>query len=162
MSGSKLENSLASGGHQYLLQFTGDWKGTSKTYFEPGVVADESPVEAVVRPLFDKRFVQLTYKSSLQGKAFEGWMILGLHLLDNSWQMAWVDTFHMGTGIMHASGPYTSDSFNVLGSYSTGGENPEFWGWRTVIEKTAEGLSLKAYNIEPSGPDQLAIEMVLR
>src|SRR5688572_18140026 len=155
MSGSKLDNSIDTGGHRFLLQFTGDWQGTSKTYFEPGVVADESAVEATVRPLFDNRFVQLNYKSSLQGKPFEGSMILGLHLLDNNWQMSWVDTFHMGTGIMHASGPYINDSFNVLGRYSTGGDNPEYWGWRTVIERNgSDGFTLKAYNIEPGGPDQ--------
>ena len=162
MSGSKLQSSLKDGGHFQLLQLVGEWSGVSRTFFEPGVLGDESAIQAHITPMFDGRFVNIVYESSMQGSSLQGSMIIGLYLLDNSWQMAWVDTFHMGTGIMHAKGANEGNEFNVLGQYSSGGENPEFWGWRTIIKKAADQLIISAFNISPQGQEDLAIEMTLK
>ncbi len=160
MSGSKLQNSLDNGLHFQLLQLIGDWSGNSKTFFEPGILGDESQVKAQITAMFDGRFINIAYQSSVQGSPFQGTMILGYYLLDNTWQMVWVDTFHMGTGIMHAKAIADGNEFNVLGQYSSGGESPEFWGWRTVIKKpSADQFILSAFNITPQGQEDLAIEM---
>ena len=41
---SKFETSLESGPHHELLKLVGEWEGTSRTWFEKDVLADESPV----------------------------------------------------------------------------------------------------------------------
>ena len=51
MGTSKLEASLESGMHKKLQSLTGNWEGITKTWFEPGVLADESPVKGAIRPL---------------------------------------------------------------------------------------------------------------
>ncbi len=38
----KFAESLENGPHANLAKFAGDWTGTTKTWFEPDVVADES------------------------------------------------------------------------------------------------------------------------
>jgi hypothetical protein len=156
---STLEQSLTAGPHQQLLQLAGEWQGTTRTWFEPGNPVDESPMAGTIRPLFDGRFVLHEYKGSFQGKPFEGICIMGYHLLSQTFQSAWVDTFHMGTGIMLSESTTNHNFFSVLGSYSSGGEQPEQWGWRTEVKLEDENnIILTAYNISPAGEESLATE----
>lgn len=46
MSINKFEQSLKSGAHQKMKSLIGKWKGTSKSWFEKDVSADESSLEA--------------------------------------------------------------------------------------------------------------------
>ena len=66
MGTSKLEASLESGMHKKLQSLTGNWEGITKTWFEPGVLADESPVKGAIRPLLGSRFVMHAWRRPRQ------------------------------------------------------------------------------------------------
>ena len=159
MATSKLQQSLTDGIHKKLNDLQGKWSGSTKTWFEPSVIADESPTEGSIIPLFDGRFMLHVYSSSLQGQPFEGRMVFGYHIKENKYQMSWIDTFHMGTGIMLSEGDVTNGIFSVKGTYSSGGDDPQTWGWKTTIEKIDENaITIRAYNITPEGEESLATE----
>ena len=153
----KFENSLANGMHQELKSFEGKWKGTTKVWYEPGKLADESPCEGTMKSILDGRFLLHEYKGSLEGKPIEGIAIYGYSIGDEKLQCAWVDSFHNGTAIMFSENSETKSPFSVLGGY---GAEPR-WGWRTVI--TSEGndkITITMFNIEPGGSDEKAVENV--
>jgi len=160
MSKSKFEISLESGIHQKLHALTGHWEGMTKTWFEPGVVADESLMKGVIRPILGGRFLIHEYQGSLSGASFEGIVTYGFDLSNDKVQSSWVDSFHMGTGIMLSEGNMTGNGFSVLGSYG-GAEIPEPWGWRTVVELVDDNsLIITAYNISPDGDEDKATETI--
>lgn len=160
MSKSKFEISLESGVHQQLQALTGNWEGITKTWFEPGIVADESPMKGSIRTILDGRFIVHEYQGGLDNKPFEGIATFGFDIANNQVQCSWIDSFHMGTGIMLSQGSMTENGLSVLGSYG-GTDIPEPWGWRTVVELIdKETLIITAYNISPAGEEDKATETV--
>lgn len=158
ISMSKFEVSKESGIHYQLGLLEGVWQGNTRTWFEPGKLADESPVQGNIRPVLDGRFMMHEYKGSLQGKSFEGIALYGYDIGNVKFQCAWVDSFHMGTGIMLSEGSDTSKGFSVLGSYGSL-TMEERWGWWTSIELCSDDqLVITAYNISPQGEESKATE----
>jgi hypothetical protein len=156
---SKFEISLENGPHHQLQKLCGSWAGTSRTWFEKDVLADESPVNGTITSILGGRFVLHQYQSSLQGKSLEGLAIIGYSFPYERYQTAWVDSFHMGTGIMFSEGDAIPTGHTVLGSYGGGGM-PEPWGWRTTIEHVNDDhIIMTGYNIEPDGPETRATEI---
>lgn len=160
MTKSKFEVSLESGVHHQLAALIGDWEGITKTWFGPDEVADESSMTGIFRPILGDRFIMHEYKGSLSGKPFEGIAIYGYDIANDAFQICWIDSFHMGTGMMFSSGKPTENGSSVLGSYGS----PEYsgtWGWRTVTElKDADTLVITAFNISPEGQEDIATETV--
>ena len=153
----KFAESLESGPHANLARFAGEWTGTTKTWFEPDVVADESPMTGTIKVILGGRFLMHEYSGSLQGKPFEGVAIFGFDIATNKFQMAWVDSFHMSTGIMFSEGD-AGDKFSAFGTYYTGPDTPR-WGWRTELEQIDDNnIVITAYNVEPDNSDQIATE----
>lgn len=160
MTKSKFEISLETGVHKQLQSLTGNWEGTTRTWFEPNVIADESPMKGTIRSILGGRILTHEYQGSLNGEAFEGIAFYAFDIPNNKFQSAWIDSFHMGTGILLSEGNPTENGFSVLGSYG-GPEIPEPWGWRTVAELADENnLIIRAYNISPEGDEALATETV--
>lgn len=158
---NKLEQSLQTGPHHLLNRLAGNWQGTTRTWFEGPDPVDEAQMSGVIRPLFDGRFMLHEYKSTFQGKPFEGMAILGYNMLSQAYQSTWVDTFHMGTGIMLSEGDKNGHFFSALGAYSSGGDNPEQWGWRTEIAvEDDDTILFTAYNISPGGQEFKATETI--
>jgi hypothetical protein len=160
MSKSKFDISLESGIHQHIQAMAGEWKGTTKTWFEPGVIADESPMTASIRPILGGRFLLYQYQGSLDGQEFEGSATIGYDLGNDKFQVSWIDSFHMGTAIMLSEGNSVEHGFSVLGSYG-GPEIPIPWGWRTVMQlKADDQLIVTAFNISPEGKEDMATETI--
>lgn len=132
--------------------------GITRTWFEADKLADESPMRGTMRVILDGRFIMHDYQGSFQGKPFEGIAIYGYELRSGKFQFAWIDSFHMSTGIMFSEGNNTSKEFSVLGSYG-GTDTEQPWGWRTEIETINEDeLIITAYNISPQGEETKAVE----
>ncbi len=156
MSKETFENSIQAGIHLKLLRLAGNWQGTSRTWFEEGVLADESPMRGTIKSVLGGRFILHEYEGTMMGKPFEGIAIYGYHIDSGKFQSAWVDSFHMGTGIMSAQADRNKEYFSVLGSYSAGEEE---WGWRTEFEWANQNeLVITAYNISPGGIESKAVE----
>ena len=162
MSKSKFEISLEGGVHKQLQSLTGTWEGATKTWFEPHVIADESPMKGTIRSILGGRFLMHEYQGSLSGEAFEGIAFYGFDVPNNKFQSAWIDSFHMGTGMMLSEGKPTETGFSVLGSYG-GPDIPVPWGWRTVFQLNEPNqLTITAFNISPEGREDRATETIYR
>jgi len=84
----KFETSKISGKHSWLKKLVGDWQGITKTWFEPDIIADESPIEGTIRSILGERFILHEYKSSLSGKLIEGIALYGYELATGKFQSA--------------------------------------------------------------------------
>lgn len=156
----KFENSKKHGAHAQLAQLVGEWQGTTKVWFEPDKVADESPVSGTMRLVLGDRFIMHEYKGAFGGNALEGIALYGYHLEPGQFQAAWVDSFHNGTAIMYSEGIRGDESFKVLGGYTYVSEQTETrWGWRTEIDVVSNNeVRITAYNISPEGQEAKATE----
>ncbi len=158
----KFENSKATGAHYQLAKLVGEWEGTTKVWFEPDKVADESPVKGSMRVILGGLFVMHEYQGSFAGKPLEGMAIIGYQLALGKYQTAWIDSFHNGSAIMFSEGKRADDKMSVLGSYAyvTPGME-QHWGWRTEIEMLNDDeVKITAYNISPEGEEAKATETV--
>ena len=155
-----LAASLQNGHHKKLNQLVGNRTGQTKTCFEPSNPIDDSPVAGTIRPLFDGRFVLHEYKGHFKGQDFEGIAIYGYHLKTEKFQPSWMDTFHMGTGIMLSEGNKSSPFYEMLGAMKhlpkirNGGAGEPRSGWWMAMGSSSRLTYL------PSGEEAKASETV--
>lgn len=162
MGKKEFEASIAEGGHRRLAQMIGEWEGTFRLWFQPDHVACEAPQRGTIRGILDGRFLLHEYRSRFGDDPIEGVALYGLHLDDNAYESAWVESFGTGTSIMFSAGPATSEHFSVLGSYGDGKGGPR-WDWRTEIEQPdADQLIITMTNISPQGEAARAVEVRYR
>ena len=157
----KFEASKAGGIHQELSRLEGNWQGLARTWFEPGKLADESPIRGTMKLVLGGRFILHEYTGSMSGKPLEGMMLIGYHLGLGQYQSAWVDSFHNDTAMMFSEGKRGDAAFSMLGGYAyVTPEMEQHWGWRTEIEMVGEDeILIRAYNISPEGEEAKATEI---
>lgn len=156
----KLNDSKLNGPHFQLSRLVGDWKGTTKTWFDPSKLEDESPINGTMKLILDGRFILHEYQSSFGDQSLSGIAIYGFDLNTQKYQCAWMDTFHNGTAIMFSKGNKGEEGINVLGSYAyITPETEQHWGWRTQLDIISDSeIMITAYNISPEGQETKATE----
>jgi len=149
--------------HDVLARTEGRWEGTARTWFEPGKLADTSPIRGTVRLVLDGAFALHEYEGSLSGQAMKGLAIHGYAKGERRFETAWIDSCHNGTRIMVSLGEASAwsggDAASVFGTYPAP-EGPD-WGWRTEVDvaQTPERLVIRHFNVTPDGEEALAVEI---
>ena len=157
---SKFEISKETGQHLRLAGLVGNWQGNTRTWFEKGVLADESPMRGKINWILGERFLNYEYEGVLNEKPYQGKMLWAYDLGNEKCQCSWVDTFHMGTGILQSEGQATKNGFEVTGKYGWIGI-PAPWGWRTELEIiNSDQFIIRAFNISPEGDEAKATETI--
>ncbi|WP_054533957.1 DUF1579 domain-containing protein [Herpetosiphon geysericola] len=144
---------------QILQSLVGQWQGIARTWFGPETLADESPIRGSVRRIGTSRFVIHEYESAFEATPLHGAGIYGYNQLTDSFEGAWVDSFHMPTNIMASAGNPAELTLSVLGSYEVEGSSD--WGWRTeIVADGPDRLLITAYNLQPDEPETKAVEII--
>lgn len=156
----KFKQSQIDGPHFQLTKLIGQWQGTTKTWFDPSKVEDESTITGTIKPILDGRFVMHEYESSFKGDPMTGIAIYGYHLDLQKYQAVWLDSFHNGVAMMFSEGKKEGQNIDVTGSYAyVTPETEQYWGWRTHIEVVSDSeIIISAFNITPEGIESRALE----
>jgi hypothetical protein len=144
--------------HHFLAQLVGAWSGKSKLWLEPGLLADESPVQGSITLVLEGRFAIYLYQGSVEGEPQHGMFTFGYNTTLDHYEASWLDSFHNNTAIMFCSGAPKEKGFVVIGNYPDPTGGPD-WVWRTEVTLEDENhLVIEAYNVTPDGVEAKATE----
>jgi hypothetical protein len=135
----------------------GEWAGETRTWFEPGELADTQPQQGTMRLVGNGQFILHEYATTLMDNACQGLMLIGYSAQHERYEAAWVDNCHNSTNIMFLTGGPAGDHFAATGSYAVAEGDP--WGWRVEIElHGADQMTISMFNITPAGAEALGVQ----
>lgn len=145
--------------HAAFSSLAGQWAGTARTWFEPGVLADTSPIQGTLEPILGGRFLLHRYQGSLGGKPIEGIAIHGYSRERGACRTVWADTFHNGTDLLFQTGTAEDGALlSAVGEYAEDQNGP--WRWRTaIVVPAADQVVISHFNVPPGQPEALAVEI---
>ncbi|RMD48273.1 MAG: DUF1579 domain-containing protein [Ignavibacteria bacterium] len=147
---------------EIMQKFIGQWEGTCKTWFMPGVLADSSKITGEFKWILNERFVRHTYDSKIKGQKRKGEETIIFNQAKEKWEVTWLDEFHMNYGILFSEGSGDGNEFMVFGNYATSPGKPD-WGWETKYKFVDDNhLKIISYNVTPGGEKAKAIEVDYR
>lgn len=137
-----------------LRAASGSWIGTNRLYF-PGEPTRDVPSTARIAPAAQGKFTTLSYTWSFDDQPQDGLLLIGGDR--GAVIMIWIDSWHMGDGVMHCTGSVQDDRLlAVRGTYKV--ENHPDWGWRIDLRLRDEAIDLVMYNVSPEGEEDVAVE----
>ncbi|HBE72226.1 MAG TPA: hypothetical protein DDW52_29175 [Planctomycetaceae bacterium] len=143
---------------QVLNKLAGKWEGTCRTWLAPGKLADESKVTGEFVEVLGGKFIRHKYEGTMNSKPRIGEELIAFNQLSGSFQVSWIDSFHMNYAIMFSQGKQSEKGFAVAAKYDVGPNKPK-WSWRTEYKFIDdENLVITAYNIHPEGMEAKAVE----
>lgn len=152
--------------HTRLAGLVGIWKGTAKTYFDPGAPAESAPWSGTIEMILGGRFLRFAYVSHAMGQPIAGELTIAYEKGDRVFRMSWLDSLHTSPAILVSqSEPVTADlglaPIHAVGTYFAGEGAPR-WGWRTELDDRQSGaLTLRMFNVSPTGKESLGVEVEL-
>ncbi len=90
--------------HEFLKQFAGTYKVTSKMWMAPDAAPEVSTGKAVKTPVFGGRFLREDFTGSFMDKPFTGLGFTGYDTVAEQFSSVWLDS--MGTSVMVSNGFY--------------------------------------------------------
>ena len=140
---------------QFLSDVTGQWQGRYKLWLDPNKDPAISDTSLVVKPTANNSYFLIHYDWVFNGDSKAGIFLIGGK--DLQAQATWGDSFHMEPLPMNCEGELDNHTLVLNGRYDAGGEK---WGWRTEFTKDQGQLVMRAYNIAPTGDEDIALEAV--
>lgn len=145
--------------HAAFAAFTGTWSGTTKLYFEPGVLHSEDPIAASVHVVSGGYALLFGYVGAHGDERTHGTMLVSYDAAADRHSVAWVDTFH-SRSMMGLSGDRAPEgTVRVEGTYEAEGQT---WGWQIALSvEASNAIALRMYNVIPGEAPALAVETLL-
>ncbi len=131
-------------------QWIGTHDGNWRTWLEPRVLHDESPIAMTVAPNGDRRW-RIDYSGAIADDPVEGWMVVS----DDGTSIEWNDSWHTA-----GSTEQLTSVDGAPASYEYG-PTEERWTWSIEIAFTPTQMVIRHYNRPPGGEAALAVEMTV-
>ena len=147
-----------SSGSSVFAPFEGSWSGRSTLWLEPGSEGRPSSTTLHSQAVVRGKFLRLDYTWTFEGDPQAGSLLLGYDAKAQRYEAAWIDSWHMGSKIMHCSGE-PGGGPDLRGEYEVGDGSPN-WGWRIALASNDEGVTLRMWNVTPQGQEALAAEAI--
>jgi hypothetical protein len=136
----------------------GRWSGVNRLHL-PWMKENplqESRTEAVVDFAAREKFVRFSYHWIYENERQEGLLLLSQKKDSTEVSAVWIDSWHNGDNYMALEGQTDDGRIELKGRYAVP-DHPD-WGWRIVVESSAETFRFVMYNVSPDGEETLAVE----
>jgi len=139
-----------------IPSLAGSWTGVSKLYLpfmEENQIRESASTMTVAAA---NNFGVISYTWAEDGPQ-EGTLILIGNPKTDALELAWVDSWHQNSSVLHLKGMGAdSDALIAAGEY--GPYEGQMWGWRIEIRAIGDQLSFKMFNVAPDGNEDWAVD----